>query len=274
MSLRFYNSDGKIVFDVQSVDGKTTRKPTLADAKRLGLYLSVSTVAKMGGDTGSLEHWFKTEPLRVAAKASAWKLLQDNPDAWLGAMLDESTSAMGKAATRGSLVHKMAEDYSRWRINPAKSFAPTGELEPYALALHKVFLDGKITPFVEGIERAVFDKKSQTSGTLDLQASHAFGKKNVLIDFKTQGFKSGKATDYFNYRLQIAAYSNAAYGKPGWCAIIYLDTSKHGTPNHTPKSEVVLISPKESRELYKYYKMCAKIKYASLNWAERAKAIK
>lgn len=274
MSLRFYNSDGKIVFDVQSVDGKTSRKPTLADAKRLGLYLSVSTVAKMGGDTGSLEHWFKTEPLRVAAKASAWKLLQDNPDAWCDLMIEESTAAMGKAATRGSLVHKMAEDYSRWALNNTRSFAPTKDLEPYAMTLHQIFKEGGVVPEEKGIELAVFDKKSQTSGTLDLLAKKAFGKKNVLIDYKTQGFKGGKVKDYYNYRLQTAAYSNAAYGKPGWIAIIYLDTSKHGTPNHTPKSEVVLISPKESRELYKYYKMCAKIKYASLNWAERAKAIK
>lgn len=272
MSLRFYNSDGKIVFKVPTVDGKGEKNPTLADAKSLGLYLSVSTVAKVGGDSSSLEHWFKSEPIRIAGRERAWKLLQDNPDAWVGAMLEESEKQMMRAATRGTLIHSMAENYAKWVVNPKASFSPTKDLEPYALVLHNIFQAHKIVPKL--IEQPVFDKGSQTSGTCDLLASKAFGKKNVLVDFKTQGFKSGKAKDYFNYKLQVAAYSVASTGKPGWCAIIYLDTSTFGGADNVPATSVTLIPPKETKALYKLYKACAKIKYTSFNWDERARVIK
>lgn len=269
MSLRYYDESGKIVFKTPTADGRGERAPTLADAKKLGLFLSVSTVAKLGGDSSSLENWFKTEPIRVAGRARQWQLLRDDVDTWVSVTQAECATQMGKAATRGSLVHKMAEDYSKWRINNARSFSPTADLTPYALTLHRVFDEGKIEPCEDAIELPVFDPTTFTAGTLDLAAKKAFGKKNVLIDFKTQSFKSANPVNYFNYQLQVAAYSKARFGKPGWCAIIYLDTSKHGTENHSPRSSVILIPPKITKKLYKLYTLCAKIKYSALGWEGR-----
>ena len=140
------------------------------------VYPSVTTITSLHGKEGILE-WRK----RVGE--------------------EEANKISNKAATRGTRVHKLCEDY----LNNELSFE--GAM-PNSIALFKQmqpFLD-KYIGKVYGIECPLYSHHLRVAGKSDCIAQ--FDGKNAVVDFKTA--KKPKQEHWIqNYFMQCAAYAVA-----------------------------------------------------------------
>ena len=265
--MRFYDDNLNIVWEVDRADGKGTRTPWVSDAKAHNWRIGTTSITGYANKPGSFDYRNTTIPLMEAAKECNWKILKDDPEKWYDISYRSGQNELDVPKILGSKIHKPIEDYFHWRLDESRNLKTVKLYRPYVQAVHEFCQEFSIFPEIGCVEKVIGDDDTWTAGTLDM-AGQGFGNDNVVFDWKTQNVK-GTPKFYFNYKLQIAAYWKAMGGK-GLACIVVLDTSGHPYKHEgMPNVHHLVISNKECKKLYKWYKDLSKIVYASLGWERK-----
>lgn len=238
--MHFYTLAGKPCHEQPTVSKNAkspTRPTTIADAKRLGLLPSVSTITKVLHAPG-----LETYKMKEVAKAC----FQNPPhpgeemDPYVKAMVEKSSEDAAGAADVGTLIHDALE------------CAFTGEqrkADTVTIAHMEYHIDTFVHPALKLIEnhgweivaseKVLVNAAEGYAGTTDLIIKTRDGITGIA-DFKSKRTKPGKPVEPSEtHPCQIAAYSMAHWSNLGYGANIYISTTEPG------RVEIVPYSPQE-----------------------------
>ena len=227
-SQHWYDKDGKAVFEVPKAKGGGMRATTIADARKLGLYPSVTTVLGVL-DKPQLTDW-------KLAQVSNWchgNPPQDNEgvDSYARRATEGAFAQVTEAADLGTAIHAALESHFKGLPVPEGYDA---YVQPVAVLLAK-----------EGIklrehELRLVNTQLGYAGTTDAVFEDAAGDVGIL-DFKSRKTKpSQKCEPWETEPMQIAAYSAAKFGlftdphlsrpylKAPFGANVYISTTEKG----------------------------------------------
>lgn len=203
-SSHWYFPDGTPLHQVPRADGKGDRPTSLRDARKLGLFPSVTNVLSILAKPG-LEAW-KIEQGILAALTLPRN--EDEPlDDFAKRVVADMSSEVGRAADLGSAVHAAIEGYAQGRWLPedqevARLFQPAREwFDAEVLAVHSV-------------EIAAAHTEWGYAGRVDLVATLKSTGRPTVIDFKTQKTRRDKDGSFKpilhdTWPLQLEAYRQA-----------------------------------------------------------------
>jgi len=203
-SSHWYFPDGTPLHQVPRADGKGDRPTSLRDARKLGLFPSVTNVLSILAKPG-LEAW-KIEQGILAALTLPRN--EDEPlDDFAKRVVADMSSEVGRAADLGSAVHAAIEGYAQGRWLPedqevARLFQPAREwFDAEVLAVHSV-------------EIAAAHTEWGYAGRVDLVATLKSTVRPTVIDFKTQKTRRDKDGSFKpilhdTWPLQLEAYRQA-----------------------------------------------------------------
>ncbi len=190
----WYDADAQPCHTVPSKKDGTPRKTTLADAKKLGLFPSVTTVLNVL-DKPALTSWKVTQAVKYAFTHRP----MDGEDA-------AGYAARCAAAAHETTTEAAADEGTR--IHQAIENAFTGHPVPDAYDLHAdqamravVKLIGHVDDWVS--ERTMVHATHGYGGTVDLYSPSA----NVVLDWKTKDFDDPKKKMAYDQHVQLAAYA-------------------------------------------------------------------
>ena len=200
----WYRPDGAPMHDMACANGAGTRPTSLRDARKLGLYPSVTNVlsilAKPGPDAWKQEQ-------AVPAALTLPRRSGESEDEF-ARRVTSSLGGQGRdAADLGSAIHRGIERYAKTRELPknpdvARLFEPVRQ-----------WFDAEVTQ-VHGVEVAVAHPEWGYAGRVDLVATLQSSGRPTVIDFKTQTTRrdrKGNFTPGFHevWPLQLEAYRQA-----------------------------------------------------------------
>jgi hypothetical protein len=236
----WYNKAGEAVFEVPKVKGGM-RKTTIADARKMGLYPSVTTVLGIL-DKPQLGDW-KLEQMALAAFNSPANGSEPF-EVYHQHLLTKAFEQVSDAADLGTAIHAALE--SHFQGQPIEAGMDT-YVEPVARLIER-----------EGIsfnehELRLVNAQVGYAGTTDAVISKA-GQTGIL-DFKSRKTKPGVAcTPWETEPLQIAAYGVAKFGHvPEIGANVYISTTEKG------RVEICWHSYEDLAEAWKTFQSCVQI---------------
>ena len=238
-SSHWYTKDGQACYEVPYKDpSKGMRSTTLADAKKLGLLPSVTTLTKVLAAPALIE-WLR----QTAAMAAV--TTPRNPgedlDSFVARALSVDAESIGDAAKQlGTDIHDAIEK-----------------------ALSAQYYPGHFAPFVGPAVKAV-ETSGRVVATEKILVGDGYAGKTDCItenegfitvwDFKTTGAKKLPDKSYPEHRLQLAAYANCL-GNTGTKRIstanIYISTTRPG--------EIKVIENPDWQADFEIFKMVMKI---------------
>jgi len=238
----WYTREGKPCYTIIGKNGKE-RNTTLADARKLDLVPSVTTITKMAAAPG-LEKW-KTQQVLLAALTLP--RLANEPEAmWLDRVMEDSKQQAILAADRGTDIHGEIE--KMLRQEPADV-----ELRPFATAAMEVVYAKY--PGVEWETEKSFASPMSYGGKVDL-----FSRKHgIVVDFKSKDNVSNVRC-WDEHFMQLAAYAPGLGIVDAKCANVFVTRQRV-----LEKIDVVILehSPQETAKgwrmfmaLLEYYKAC------------------
>jgi len=222
----WYDRDGKAVFEVPKAKGGGMRATTIADARKLGLYPSVTTVLSVLAKP-QLVDW---QLGQVAGKAYT-NPPQDgeSQEDYARRIISASQEQVGEAADLGTQIHAAIE--AHFKGEPVAE-----EMQVY------------VRPTVTALENAgikllehelrLVNTDLGYAGTTDAVMQNDWGNVGIL-DFKSRKTKPGqKCEPWETEPMQIAAYSAAKFGfigdlhsnhlKEAFGANVYISTTEPG----------------------------------------------
>ena len=186
----WYSKEGKPVHTQTKKDGGE-RNTTLADAKKLGLYPSVTTVMKIIAKP-ELENWKQEQAILSALTLP--RMEGESEADFAKRVVQDSGETAKKAADFGTTIHNIIDNY----------YSGSAINEHYKVMLDeidKIFHTHGLTPY--RMEEVIVG--DGFAGKFDMMAKDKDGKIWV-IDFKTQDFKI-KPNVYDEWLWQLGAYS-------------------------------------------------------------------
>jgi hypothetical protein len=236
----WYNKAGEAVFEVPKVKGGM-RKTTIADARKMGLYPSVTTVLGIL-DKPQLGDW-KLEQMALAAFNSPANGSEPF-EVYHQHLLTKAFEQVSDAADLGTAIHAALE--AHFKGQPIEAGMDT-YVEPVAR-----LIDREGIAFTEHELRLV-NAQIGYAGTTDAVISKA-GQTGIL-DFKSRKTKPGIAcTPWETEPLQIAAYGVAKFGHvPEIGANVYISTTEKG------RVEICWHSYEDLVEAWKTFQSCVQI---------------
>lgn len=194
----YYGQDGAPVYSVDRADGKGTRAPTIRDARALGLRPSVTTVFQVRAKPG-LEAW-KIEQGILSALTLPRAPGED--DESFARRVAEDSEAQSKAARElGTTLHRALE---LWHVGRAAS--PPPQFLP-AFGKYREWWEAE--GFTDVVVERVFACPYGYGGRVDLNAHDTEHGGEIVMDWKTQSTKPGRAmTAYPEWGDQLAAYAH------------------------------------------------------------------
>lgn len=209
-STHWYDKDGKPTYTVVGANGKE-RPTTLRDARKLGLYPSVTSVIRLAAAPG-LERWKQTQVLHAALTLP--KIDGETEDAYLARIWQDSKEQARKASERGTAIHASVQAY----------FEGNQPDEVY-------------WEHCKGTRNAVNEWIVDTTWKAEQSFVHRFGfggkcdlsTTGLVIDFKTKEFDADtKLQTWDEHAMQLAAY-RVGLGMPeARCAIVYVSVTVPG----------------------------------------------
>jgi hypothetical protein len=197
-SSHWYTRDGRPAYETEyATKPGQYRKTTLADARKLGLVPSVTTVLQIMAKPG-LQRW-KDEQL-IMATATTPRTPDMTDQQWVNAVLDAADEASLHARTRGTNVHAAVEI---WHDSQAMPDDPELRelVETYADWFSRSELD------VNAMEVPFANCDIGYGGKIDMICT-IYGHR-AIVDLKTQSTREGqKIKPYMEYGMQLAAYRN------------------------------------------------------------------
>jgi hypothetical protein len=200
----WYFPDGTPLHDVPRADGKGERPTSLRDARKLGLFPSVTNVLGVISNPG-LAAWKQEQAILAALTLPRH---EDEPlDDFARRVVTDMASEVKSAADRGSAVHAAIEGYAQGGWLPedkeiARLFEPARQ-----------WFDAEVIQ-VHSVEIAAGNPEWGYAGRVDLVATLRSTGRPTVIDFKTQKVRRDKAGNFKpllhdTWPLQLEAYRQA-----------------------------------------------------------------
>jgi len=231
-SQHWYDKDGNACFEVPKAKGGGTRPTTLADARKLGLYPSVTTILSVMAKP-QLDDW----KLQQVAERAYANPPQDNEEAGAYARrtIDGAFEQVSDAADLGTAIHAAIEAHFK------------GQIVPEAM---QVYVDPVVTALaIAGIqimehELRLVNGAAGYAGTTD--AVMVLDGQQGILDFKSRKTKAGQKCEPWDTEpMQIAAYGVAKFDHVPLCgANVYISTTEPG------RVEIVTYDQKEMQNAW------------------------
>lgn len=228
----WYNKQGEAVFEVPRASGGGMRPTTIADARKLGLLPSVTTILGVI-DKPQLVDWKVKQAIQACYDNRPTGTLEE----YTKAMQAKSEEQVGDAADLGTAIHAALEAAFAGETYDAA-------LAPYVLpTLAKVSQAGiKLVQH----ELRLVNTHQWYAGTTDAVMVDSLGRQGIL-DFKSRKTKPGqKCTPWDTEPMQIAAYAYAQFntldGIVG--SNVYISTTEIG------RVEIVTYTSEELKEAW------------------------
>ncbi len=216
----WYRDDGTPVHRLPTSDGRGERPTTLRDARRLGLYPSVTGILGVLAKPG-LEKWKLDQVARASLRTP--KMAEESEDYWCNRVRTAAFEQVEQAADLGTMIHGALEA------------AMAGE--PYADDLRtyvEPVLAWKQQVGIEIIDREsrLVNKQHGFAGTADVL--FRYGRNGIgILDYKTRKTKPGEDVQaYDNQAMQLAAYGATYWGEEHigrvLAANIFISTTEPG----------------------------------------------
>jgi len=191
--MRFYKSDASCMRTIIGANGKE-RTPSIADARKLWLFPSVTTVMDVQAKTALIE-WLLQELLNAAVENPYHPHEWGEAD-WRKAMLAKMRTKSRVAADRGTQIHGKLDAFFNGVSIDSDEDKPY--IQPALSLIEKTFgLDGWVS------EKSFAATEWGFAGCVDLHHPT----KNIVIDFKTKGKEDLKSVkQYDSHKMQLAAY--------------------------------------------------------------------
>jgi hypothetical protein len=236
----WYNKTGEAVFEVPKVKGGM-RKTTIADARKMGLYPSVTTVLGIL-DKPQLMDW-KLEQVALAAFNSPANGSEPF-EVYHQHLLTKAFEQVSDAADLGTAIHAALE--AHFKGAPIEAGMDT-YVEPVARLIEREGI-----AFTEHELRLV-NAQIGYAGTTDAVITR--NGQTGILDFKSRKTKPGVAcTPWETEPLQIAAYGVAKFGQiPKIGANVYISTTEKG------RVEIWWHNYEDLTEAWKAFRSCVDI---------------
>jgi hypothetical protein len=197
ISSHYYTLDGKPAHEVSRADGKGMRKTTIADARKLSLLPSCTTILKLL-DKPALNKW--KEEMACLAVLTAKRNEGEELDAFVARVLttERQQDEVGQIARdRGTEIHSGFEDYFS-----GKAISP--ELEPWIRpAINALIAYGELATS----ESVVVGRGY--AGKVDLVQKCEDGLFRIWDIKSSRRLPDPKQGAYSEHKLQCAAYAKA-----------------------------------------------------------------
>lgn len=200
----WYFPDGTPLHHVPRADGKGERSTNLRDARKLGLYPSVTNVLSILAKPG-LDAW-KVEQ-GILAALTLPRNEDETLDDFAKRVITDMQGEVSRAADLGSAVHAAIEGYAQGGWLPedkevARLFEPARQ-----------WFDAEVTQ-VHSVEIAAAHLEWGYAGRVDLVATLKTTGRPTVIDFKTQKVRRAKDGSFKpilhdTWPLQLEAYRQA-----------------------------------------------------------------
>ena len=200
----WYFPDGTPLHDVPRADGKGERPTSLRDARKLGLFPSVTNVLGVISNPG-LAAWKQEQAILAALTLPRHE--DESLDDFARRVVTDMASEVKSAADRGSAVHAAIEGYAQGGWLPedkeiARLFEPARQ-----------WFDAEVIQ-VHSVEIAAGNPEWGYAGRVDLVATLRSTGRPTVIDFKTQKVRRDKAGNFKpllhdTWPLQLEAYRQA-----------------------------------------------------------------
>lgn len=210
-STHWYTRGGEPAYTVKAKAGHD-RPTTLADARKMALVPSVTTIIKCAAAPG-LEIWKQNQ---VMLAAMTLPKRQDEPEAdYIRRIMEDSREQARKAAERGTAIHAAIQGYFE------RGSAPE-EMLPHCIGTMEALIEWGTEP--DPIAEASFAHPLGFGGKVDLH-----GKPNFVCDFKTKEFDTFNGLKTWDeHCMQLAAYRMGLGMPKARCAIVYVSTTVPG----------------------------------------------
>ena len=187
----FYDDGGNLVAEVERSDGKGMRPTTIADARKLHLIPSVTTIISQLGKPG-LDFWKMQQLLAVVESHQS----MIGTELWKTKLADISNEENSKYSKLGTDVHNKLEKYFL-TDRPLKG---TEDIIINGVLGAMEILDLNVNTYEPELS---FNHKDGFGGKVDLTSRID----NVVIDFKTKSVDHPNKTHvYDDYGMQLTAY--------------------------------------------------------------------
>ena len=200
----WYWPNGEPMHEVLRADGTATRPTTLRDARKLGLYPSVTNILNVIAKPG-LDAWKQEQAILAALTLP--RLHEEPLDDFARRVVTDMTRQVRDAADLGSAIHAAIENYAQSGAIPEnpdvlRLFEPARE-----------WFDAEVET-VHAVEAAVSHTEWGYAGRVDLVATLRSTGRPAVIDFKTQKTRLAKDGSfrpayYETWPLQLEAYRQA-----------------------------------------------------------------
>lgn len=209
----WYYQDGRACHTQQKKDGSGERKTTLADARKLGLFPSVTSILSIKAKPG-LDAW-KLEQAILSALTLP-RGTEESEDAFARRVVSDMEEQSRKAAEWGTRIHEECDNMHKTGVLVRKD-----DTFPFIEDYERWFKEN-ITEVIFS-EKTIVNKSLGYAGRVDLVAEHKeYG--TVVIDLKTQKVKK-EAIFYPEWGMQLAAYSNAIEPLPNGMLSIVINSA-------------------------------------------------
>jgi hypothetical protein len=216
----WYMADGTPAHRMATADGNGERITTIRDAKRLGLYPSVTSILGILAKPG-LETW-KLNQVALATQRTP-RQSGESEEYWCNRVRTVAFEQVEEAADLGTMIHGALE------------LAMTGEAYDQALA---VYVEPVVTWAKETglqiVEREIrlVNRAHGFAGTSDV--FFRYGQNGIgILDYKTRKTQVGKPVGaYEDQAMQLAAYAATYWGEANiWrvlAANVFVSTTEPG----------------------------------------------
>jgi hypothetical protein len=206
----WYRPDGKPAYEIEGANGRL-RPTTLRDARKLGLYPSVTTILKAAAAPG-LERWKIGNAILSALTLPRSE--GESDESYIDRIVRDSEEQARKARDTGTEIHGAIEKHYLGRMHDddpwtAHAYAAREEVEKWA------------GPVTWDAERS-FSSRLGYGGKLDLSCD------GFLVDFKTTDKPLDGLKLWPDHRRQLAAYRMGLWMPKARCAICYASSAAPG----------------------------------------------
>lgn len=260
-SYHWYTREGKPLHRMPLADGSGDRPTDFGDAKRLGLFPSVSEIKGILGKPG-LEKW-KIKQVALASMRLTRKG-EETESYFADRIIDEAFKQVDDAANLGTSIHREIERF--FTHDWSKPFEPDPKLAIYVSPVINWMISKDI--HVENPEAVVVNVAHGYAGTSDCPFRWKKGAGIGVLDYKSRKTKPGEPCEpYDGEAMQIAAYA-AAYWKEEnlkycWGANVYISTTEPG------RVDLVMYRPEMLVAEFEAFKLCCAIWRHLRQWDPR-----
>lgn len=212
-STHWYTREGKPAYTVKAKAGHD-RPTTLADARKIGLVPSVTTIIRCA-DRPGLTNWMIDQAILAALTLPRGdgELEKD----WLIRVKQDSKEQARKAAERGTAIHAAIQ-------GSYEDETPDPDFWPFVKAASDAVKGWQDDPELNGwLAEQSFSHSMGFGGKCDLSC---YG---YVLDFKTKEFgPEDKLQAWDEHAMQLAAYRAGLENDEARCAICYVSTTNPG----------------------------------------------